>query len=302
MIAVVISFPGHFLLTKLTIESLVHQYNNIEKIYIVYDDNLSDGWPNYVDDASAFYCMSKKNFISFGEIDQNIPTCAMGWYRQQLVKCCIDKFFIGDQWFVVDGDVIFDDAIDLKNITPVDIRPEFSAESTQPLSLAVINCVKTMLDIETHPLLSDGQYKITSSIPFRILERPTLEYLRQRVEQYLGGDFVEKITEFCRDQKLLVNDDTGNQMVMHEWELIEAVNHMLYPDRFRIKHIGSGYEHLKHTSNLSPGYRFRQGFMYDYQVHRPWFEAQLSEPITESTWNKVEHFGKYIEHIQNQPL
>jgi hypothetical protein len=298
MNAVIISFPGHFLLTRLTIESLRYFYKNIRQIYIVYDITLTEGWPDYVNDAADFYSINKQNFITFKEIDQNIPLCQMGWYRQQLVKCCIDKFFKEDRWFVVDGDIIFDEHINLENITPV----HFRNDSDSPLNRSVLTCVSRFLNIEFHPLLSDGQYKITSSIPFRILERTTLENLRRITENYLKGDFVEKITELCHNQELVAYDETGERMVMNEWELIEAVNHLLYPGRFQIENTGSGYDHFKHTSLMKPGHRFRQGFVYDYQIYRSWFDAQFADPVTDIIWNKVEAFSKYIQHKESQPL
>lgn len=300
MIAIVISFPGHFLLTRLTIDSLRRFYPEYKQIHVVYDNATVESWPSYVDDAAEFYQINKSNFVSFDTVDNKISTCGMGWYRQQLVKCCVDKYFAGDQWFVLDGDIIFDDTIDVAGITPVALRPR--CDATEPLSRSVAACVKNFLNVGSHPLQNDQHHVVTSCIPFRILSRETLQELRKRAEIFLGGDFVQQITHQCRTQQLVAYDDTGEKMVMNEWELIESVNHMLHPGRYQLKNIGSGYEHYRHTNAIRTGYNYRQGYVYDYQLHRDWFDAQLDTAVSDRHWNCVLSVGDYISNVQKQPL
>lgn len=300
MIAIVISFPGHFLLTRLTIDSLRRFYPEYKQIHVVYDNATVEGWPSYVDDAAEFYQINKSNFVSFDTVDNKISTCGMGWYRQQLVKCCVDKYFAGDQWFVLDGDIIFDDTIDVAGITPVALRPR--CDANDPLSRSVAACVKNFLNVDSHPLQNDQHYVVTSCIPFRILSRETLQELRKRAEIFLGGDFVQQITHQCRTQQLVAYDDTGEKMVMNEWELIESVNHMLHPGRYQMKNIGAGYEHYRHTNAIRTGYNYRQGYVYDYRLHRDWFDAQLDTAVSDRHWNCVLSFSDYISNVQKQPL
>lgn len=300
MIAVVISFPGHFLLTRLTIDSLRRFYPDYKQIRVMYDNAVVDGWSSYVDDAAEFYQLNKSDFIAFDDVDNKISTCKMGWYRQQLVKCCIDKHFSGDQWFVVDGDIIFDEKIEVAGTTPVAVRP--LAEAKDVLSLSVLTCIKNFLNVDHHPLQDDQRYVVTSCVPFRVLTRETLRELRKRAEHFLGGDFVEQIINQCHSQQLVAYDNDGVIPVMHEWELIESVNRILYPGKFPLKEVGAGYQHYQHTSAVRGGNCYRQGYVYDYELHRDWFDAQLDTAVSDYHWDCVQSFGDYIRYIQGQPL
>ena len=288
--AVVLTFPGHFFLTAMSIQSVRYFYPELKNIYVLYDDRVIDGWPDYAKDCCRLYQISEDRLIGYSQADPDIAFCGIGWYRQQLIKCSIDMAVPGDTWFVVDGDILFDESIDLVDVTPIQHRND----PDDPLSMAVLRCVKTLLSIDQHPLLADGQFKITSSIPFRILEKSVLVELRKRVSANIGGNFSRRIAEMVQNQELLAHDGTGNGMVLNEWELIEAVNHIMYPNRFCIKDIGSGYDLLKNTSACAPA-RFRHGYAYDYQLNRDWLVQQIDNDVVEQYWDKAVEYGKYFE-------
>jgi len=295
--AVVLTFPGHFFLTAMTLESIRYFYPDIKQIYVLYDDQVTAGWPDYVDDCCEWYRIPKNKFISYSQVDSDIAQCPIGWYRQQIVKCSIDLIIPGDRWFVVDGDVVFDEKIDVENITPVQHRSDFN----DPLAMSVLKGIKTLLGIDQHPLLSDGRFKITSSIPFRNLEKTVLQALRQQVESSIKGTFTKRITEMIYAHELVVYDATGTCMVMNEWELLEAMNHILYPNRFQIKDIGSGYDLTKHTAMCIPA-RFRQGYVYDHNMSRSWVEQQIGNDIVDRFWTKAVDYGQYFTQVMNQSI
>jgi len=295
--AVVLTFPGHFFLTVMTLESIRYFYPDIKQIYVLYDDQVTAGWPDYVDDCCKWYRIPHDRFISYSQVNKDIAQCRVGWYRQQLIKCSIDQGVPGDRWFVVDGDIVFDQKVDVDNITPVQHRDH----PNDMLSLAVKRCTNTLLGIDQSPLLFDGRFKITSSIPFRILEKSVLEELRHRVETNIGGNFVQQLTEMVHAHRLVAYDDTGSGMVMHEWELIEAVNHIMYPGRFRIVDMGSGYNLTKHTAMCGPA-QFRHGYVYSHELSKLWLIEQLGERIVEKFWDKAVAYGKYFEKVLCQSI
>lgn len=272
--AVIVTYPGHFFQTRMTIDSIKYFYPDISQIYVAYDDATIEHWPDYLKDCRSFYNSNSNyvpiEFVSFSQINPNIQKCKIGWYRQQLIKCCIDQGIPGDEWFVVDGDVIFDERVDVAGVTPVHHRPE----RDDPLSKLVLNYIRFALGIGQHPLLADGNYKVTSAIPFRILTRKMLQTLRNRVEQNIGGEFVARHVEMVHAQELIVYSEETDKMVMHEWELIEAVHLLEDPDAYCMVDIGSGYDTMKQISYAMPA-RFRHGFYKDAELPEMWMEAQF---------------------------
>jgi hypothetical protein len=274
---IVISFPGHFLLTRLTIESLRKYYPEMKNIIVVYDDNYMDKWPDYVNDCAEYYSIDCLHFIPFSKIDSEIYHCPNGWYRQQLVKCCLDRIVTEDKFFIVDGDIIFDEHIDVENIIPVHHYKLSSFTDNMALTIAVTNCTKKLLQVNVNPFLTDRRYSITSSIPFRVVEKITLCKLRQIVENNFQKNFVSAINELVSTNKLTTYPTKPNDLVMNEWELIETVNLMLNP-KTPIVHTGSGYDYFFNTTDIPYG-RFRQGYVYDYQLIDKNFFTNIPDKI-----------------------
>lgn len=298
--AAIITYPGHFFQTRMCIDSIKYFYPDIKKIYVVYDDATISYWPDYLSDCISFYNSNRIDtpleFVSFTEINADITECKIGWYRQQFVKCCIDAL-PGDNWLVVDGDVIFDERVDIANCTPVQRRPI----PEEPLSSLVVNYIKFVLGVNEHPLLQDGVYKVTSAIPFRVLSREMLQELRNRVVNNIGGDFVRKQVELVHDQQLIVYSDDTSRMVMHEWELIEAVHQLVDPVRYPMVEFGSGYDTMRQTSCAMP-VRFRHGFYKDAELPKIWMQAQFWN-FPEQLWNKaVDYYDILTNRIMTQCL
>lgn len=298
--AVVITYPGHFFQTRMCIDSIKYFYTELQNIYIVYDDITIEYWPDYISDCSKFYNYNKKiplEFVPFSQIDANISQCKVGWYRQQLVKCCIDQGLPGNEWFVVDGDVIFDEHVDIRGVTPAHYRPD----TNDLLFKMVVNYIQFALGVEEHPLVADGQYKVTSAIPFRILSKDMLQELRRRVEANIGGEFVTRHVEMVHNQELIAFSNDTNNMVMHEWELIEAVHHLVNPDAYKIVDVGSGYDTMKHTSSAMPA-RFRHGFYKDAELPEVWMQSQFWD-FPMDLWQKSKnYYDVLVNRIMTQCL
>ena len=107
---VILTYPGHFLLTALTIRSFF-LHNPPTPVVIIVDNLSRYCWPSYVADCEHFYktladkvtvqCVSDLPEAHF----YNQPND--GWLRQQLVKLYLDQLVSEPVWFFTDGDIQF---------------------------------------------------------------------------------------------------------------------------------------------------------------------------------------------------
>jgi hypothetical protein len=299
--AAVITYPGHFFQTRMCLDSLKFFYPDIKKFFLVYDEKTIEYWPDYVADMQQFYNCSNIDlpleFVSFSQVDPLISSCPIGWYRQQLTKCCLDRVLPGESWFVVDGDVIFDERIDIKNVTPAQNRPM----TDDSMTVMILNYIKTALGITQHPLVQGDRFFVTSSIPFRELKKSTLTKLREIVSENLSGDFVARHVEMVYNQQLIVYSDTPTALIMHEWELIEAVNQLIDPVNSPIVELSAGYDTMQHTSYKQP-VRYRHGYYKDAELPIEWLRAQFVD-FPEQYWQKsLNYYDALTNKIMNQTL
>lgn len=281
----VVTYPGHFFLTALCLRSLSTFYPETKNYFVVYDDTASAKWDNYLEDSRSCYYgpwLGQLTYVPFTAVDPRIGTVESGWFRQQLTKLCIDQILPGDDWLVVDGDVIMDSRCDITSITPVDLRDHASS----PLSQSVARYTGYMLGKEDYHLDYQGQYAITSSVPFRHLSRDQLTLMRKQVERTHDRDFVDLHLDLLANQEIVAYDPSGQKMVMHEWELIEAFNQIRSPNQFAITVVGSGHEYETHTSCIDSDFRFRQGYRRDKDIGQEWFRQQLIS-VPDDLWSKA---------------
>lgn len=292
--AVIITYPGHFFQTQMCLDSIKFFYPDIKKFFLVYDDSTIEYWPGYINDITRFYNQDFNSIplelISFFQINPTIASCKIGWYRQQLIKCCLDLSIPGDSWFVVDGDVIFDERIEISNVTPVQNRP-ITIDST---TVMVLDYIKTVLGIDKHPLVTNGIFKITSVIPFRELKKSTLIKLRQIVSENLNGDFVSTHVDMVHKQQLIVYSDTPTALIMHEWELIEAVNQIFNSHEYPIVEMGAGYDTMRQTACRQP-VRFRHGYYKDAELPEQWMRSQFPD-FPEKLWCKAINYYDVLKN------
>jgi hypothetical protein len=286
--AVVLTYPGHFYMTMICVRSIRHWYPDLHKIYIIYDD-LAGSWPDYEQDLQREYdqwFVKPHAIIPYSEL-AGIDRCDVGWWRQQLIKTHIDQLVPGETWFVVDGDVIFDESIDVINRTPVFER----WNCNNPIDIMVDRYVDRVLGYHMPRVKLDGKFYVTSGIPFRVLDRKQLKSLRNHAEHQLGSAFLSWHINMMATGEIVGFVPEGDRMVMHEWELIEAWNHRHRPGQYLIEPGGNGYHTFTHTSGLMAGRRFRHSSMRDAVVGRQWIEYQ-SITITDELWHKALHFHK----------
>ena len=270
-------------MTVLCIRSIRKNYPDITNICVLYDD-LCTSWPDYAKDCERLY-VEASNIIPYSRL-AGINRCQVGWWRAQLIKLHVDLMLPGNEWFVIDGDVIFDDKINVEYRTPYSTH----ANSNDSILDSMVNRyvdrmlgrVNSRFRIEPWPMV------VTSCIPFRWLSRSQLASLRQYVERVNNQkSFLDWHCDMFLSQDIVGFVPEGDRMVMHEWELIEAWNQLDQPGRYQPMEASAGYHTLTHTSNLkSP--KFRHSSLRDRDIGRIWFEHQ-SVPIDNALWARISH-------------
>ena len=277
-----LTYPGHLLMTALCLRSIRKHYPDIGKIYVLYDD-LAPTRLDYATTCADLY--SPAELVPYSRLT-GIQACDVGWWRAQLIKLHVDLLLPGDRWFVVDGDVIFDEPCDVVNVTPyspwVDERDCMIDQMVDRYINHMLGVSAGRVTVADYPLI------ITSIIPFRWLDREQLTSLRSHVCAVTGQtSMLDYHCDLFRSQGIVGYMPEGDRMVMHEWDLIEAWNHLHRPGRYRLVMTGSGYQ-IDQVTNDFQSPRFRHNSMRDREIGRGWFEAQ-DIAITDDLWAKISH-------------
>lgn len=275
MHAVVLSYPGHFYQTQLSVKSLIKFYPETQKITFVLDDIQTQPWPSYVDD----HVLAIKSLISvpFEVLTTSqmpdIKQCFGGWWRQQLVKLTLDRLLPGDQWFVVDGDVIFQTRSDIENFVPVSFR----YQPDQNYSILSCNYVKTLLGISQGNLTCRDTAVGTNPIPFRWLTRDLLAGLRTHVESRFAQEFVSLHVAWLKNQTIVADWNPPVKLAMSEWELIECYRRFVLGIELPFKEPGSGYPLYTDVSTLGQKHDvFLHAYLDDAEIDPDWLQQQVS--------------------------
>lgn len=292
MHVVVLSYPGHFYQTQLSVKSLMKFYPETQKITFVLDDIQTDPWPSYVDDHVS--AMSKLLSIPFEVLTTsqmpNIKQCFGGWWRQQLVKLTLDQLVPGDRWFVVDGDVIFQTRSNIENFVPVSFR----YQSDQNYSILSCNYVKTLLGISQGNLTCCNTAVGTNPIPFRWLTRALLAGLRAHVESRFGQEFVSLHVAWLKNQTIVADCTPPVKLAMSEWELIECYRRFVLGIKLPFKEVGSGYQLDTDISNLKRDQDvFFHAYLDDAEIDLDWL--QRHSKVDPEIWVRSAEWFQYYQ-------
>lgn len=284
MHAVVLSFPGHFLQTILCVRSLQKHYPEITQITFILDDVECHAWQDYCTD----FCQVMQHELSIpwqvkktSTLDL-VSSCVAGWWRQQLVKFTVDQILDDDQWFVVDGDVIFDSRCEIWHHVPV----TRTHDETANFSKMCLNYVRNLLGITQGCLDMDGYPVVSSPVPFRYLDRIFLQSLRQHVESRFGKDFVRLHLDWFADQTIVADINPPDRMVMSEWELMECYRRYVQGIEWPFQVTGSGYSIDIDTADKQQGKNlFRHSYQRDSEIGLAWFRDHAVN-VTDDVWAK----------------
>lgn len=292
MHVVVLSYPGHFHQTQLSVKSLMKFYPETQKITFVLDDIQTDTWPSYVEDHVL--AMSSQLAIPFEVLRtsqmQNIKQCFIGWWRQQLIKLTLDQLISGHEWFVVDGDTIFQTRSDIKQSVPISFR----YQPDQNYSILSCNYVKTLLGISQGNLTCENTAVGTNPIPFRWLTKELLTGLRSHVESRFGQEFVALHLAWFRNQTIVSYWNPPTKLAMSEWELIECYRRFVLGIELPFTEVGSGYPLYTDLESLGQKHHvFLHSYLDDAEIDPVWLQQNLG--VDQRTWA---HSLEWHRHYQ----
>jgi hypothetical protein len=291
MHAVIISFPGHFFQTHLTMRSLIACYPEVRNITFVLDDVELGPWHQYISDfsnsiRSAFPISFDIKLMSDMAL---VRDCVAGWWRQQLVKLSVDLLLCDDSWFVIDGDVIFDTRFDIQGVVPIS---RFGSGESAWAKMCVLY-VRNLLGSGPGCIVEDNRKIVTSPIPFRYLDRHLLQGLRQHVEQRYQKNFLQAHLDWFDDQTIVANWDPPDRWVMSEWELIECYRRYVLDEQWSLIDLGSGYGIENHGVSDKKNI-FRHAYQRDMEIS-PQIFIQNGQDVDTVLWNRARTWYEEVE-------
>jgi hypothetical protein len=295
MHAVVLTFPGHFYQTHLTVKSLQQHYPELHEITFVLDDVEHAPWLDYVCDfehSISTVCRIPWSMILMSH-DDRLQQCVAGWWRQQLVKLTLDEILPDDEWFVVDGDVMFRDRCEVRHCVPVSRQ----INGDPGWGIMADLYVSGVLGISLGHLEWDQRPVVTSPIPFRWLDRGTLVALRQHVRDRFDKDLIPLHLSWFQDQTVVAHWDPPTRWVMSEWELIECYRRYVQQIHWPMRNMGSGYPLDADPAAMIGASGFVHGYRRDAEIDPVWFQSQGIE-MSPQHWSKNQQWYQTREQEQ----
>jgi hypothetical protein len=203
---VVLTYPGHFLLTALTIQSYL-KFHTPTSITVIADDLSDFVWPDYLADCERQYGCK---IISVSTIEPAQALQHNPWVRQQIVKLHLDQILPYDSWFFTDGDVEYYFPAP-HDATPYTIIRGGPTQDHQNAYVADMLGITNPGVYAEHPLMDwypdTRRHQVcVSNPPFRTMQSHILQKLRAYIEQ-------------LHNQTVIQLHERTNHLVS-EWELI----------------------------------------------------------------------------------
>lgn len=270
---VVLTYPGHFLLTVLTIRSYLEHHAPTE-VVVVADDLSPHAWNNYLTDCQNLYWAP---VIPASQIAET-KKFNSGWIRQQIVKLYLDQVLTYDTWFFTDGDVEYrapapTNAIPFTITRTGALRPQQNAYVAKMLGIDSAGIYTEHSDMDWEPGTCRHQVCV-SNPPFRTMSSTTLKQLRQRVEQ--------------QGQSIADLHLTVDNLAVSEWELIanfqlnvlkEDIPLVYYPTVSIDGNQTSSFDHCATCYNTDSSYS------------REWWQSKGIE-VSDRIWQEVVNISK----------
>ena len=270
---VVLTYPGHFLLTVLTIQSYFHHHPPVP-ITVIADDLTDSCWESYIEDCCHLY---KSTVIPVSSIIVATQFNA-GWIRQQAVKLYLDQVLDYDNWFFTDGDVEFHFPAP-KNVIPYVITRGGLIQQQQNNYVSKILGIANPGIWAEHPDMNwqSGTCRhqvCVSNPPFRTMTANTLIKLRTHIEQL----HKQPLT------RLLLNADQS----LSEWEILASFQNIILKENIPVVYypttlIGKNNKsHLNYCSTC---------FTTDSAFNRSWWQEK-NIAVNDRIWNNIVNISK----------
>lgn len=217
---VVLTYPGHFLLTCITIQSYFG-HNLTRPVIVVLDDLSSSAWDTYVNDCTHLY-------LSLGIDATFVLTSALpeahlfkqnNWVRQQIIKLYLNRLIESPSWLFSDGDIEYCCEVPVNKIPFTIVKPGSETQLQQNRYVSKLLKINQTGLIAKHPDMDwePGKYYYqvcVSNPPWRWMNSSTLQNLQDYIQSCHDMTLAE-CHLILKDQLLLVT----------EWELIANFEH-----------------------------------------------------------------------------
>ena len=278
---VVLTYPGHFLLTALTIQSYF-RHHDLVPVTIIADDIDADAWPEYLSDCAELYATA--TIVPVSQLPEARLFQHEGWIRQQIVKLYLDQLVPSDTWFFTDGDIEFSAPVP-HNAVPHSIT---RGGPTQDQQNAYVSAL-----LNVTPGVFDRQQVCVSHPPFRTMKSQDLVQLRDYVEQQLGCDFAnwhkQRITHNGGDR----NPDGTPQYLMSEWELLATFQSTVLQQDINLTHFQTDYTIGETPKTCGTCY------CTDSEYSRDWWNSYAKITVADRIWNTISKISKQNKLIIN---
>lgn len=266
---VVLTYPGHFLLTALTIRSYL-EYHTPTEVIVVADDLSTHAWSTYLKDCQDMYWAPVIPVSQLAEAHHfNI-----GWIRQQIVKLYLDQLISCHSWFFTDGDIVF-----LHPVDPADIP--YSVPDFNNQDILQNQYVRELLKIDYPGILVDQKRVCVSDPAFRTMSKQTLIELREYIKLQHNQDLY----------KLHIKYQTQDLVAVSEWELIENFKQKILNEQLAlIKYAPHNLDNAEANLNFFT-HQFLTCYSTDYGFGRDWFKDR-EIVVSDEIWQILSNINR----------
>ena len=214
--AVILTYPAHFLLTRLSIWRFRRTHPEVQRLSLIIDDFSGLAWEHYADHCRDFYQDLADDIIFTREHRRFGRLRKWPWLRQQCVKLNLDYLFPNEESvFFLDGDLLLYQPVPW-DITPFTIAPYHGVPLSErdpgpgEVTSQQSYYVQHMLGIPHTGILCQNRRVCVSHPPFRDINLEDLVQLKQHVESRLNRDIIGAHLDICMDTRHSAS----------EWELL----------------------------------------------------------------------------------
>lgn len=231
---VIITHRYHYHICQVAILLAIKQFNP-DKVAILFDDVVGTqvGWnelgKKLITDIKKIYFFQPGSIyaIPFSSLT-NVQSEPRGWIRQQYIKLNLHKVLQGDEWIVVDGDVLINHSLDLQKYCYIN--------PSDPLRLHHDLFVRYVLDLTNQQTNFNNKPVEFSSVPIRLLNRKTLEGLEQYLYELHSTD-IQNITN-----SFTLKKNRENYFELSEYDLIGNYQNFISKDLLPLKELEIYFE------------------------------------------------------------
>lgn len=287
--AVVLTYPGHFFLSKVCIDSIKRHISDLESVVVIADNISPHTWPTYLDDCKQLYgteILATSDHQLMWDWKDN------PWIRQQMVKFHLDSF-IDEDVFFVDGDCKFFYDVP-KYCTPYTITKysgvplterdpmpgEVTSQQQNYINTVLQNNIPTLEDPKK--IVRKGTTVGTSGCPFRDIKIDIVKLLREHVEtiHHVQNNIYKSFSEIHQHYQF------NTTLSISEWELYERFRKYILSQELDMVFYPPHSHHDSSTYNDK--LFFATCFSSDRSLGADWFKSQ-NVPDVDLYWDKLPH-------------